>query len=254
VAEAAQIAPTEVVLEIGMGRGELTQHLVRRAEEVVAVEVEERFVDAAGRDFASYDNLTVVHADILEVAWEELVPPRTPLVVVGNLPFYITGPILRLLAEHRAQILRWSLMLQREVAERICASPGGRAYGALSVKMQVWGEPYFAFAIPAEAFDPRPKVEAALVTYRYAGAPPVDRAAETLFDHFVDFLFGARRKKIGNRLATLLGGALSAREIEARLGEVGGEAEARPERFSPAQFATLFQLLRPHFEADVQEV
>jgi len=254
VAAAAEIAPTEVVLEIGMGRGELTQHLVRRAYEVVAVEVEERFVDAAARDFASYDNLTVVHADILDVVWEELVPARTPLVVVGNLPFYISGPILRLLAEHRAQILRWSLLFQREVAERICASPGGGAYGALSVKMQVWGEPYLAFVVPAEAFEPRPKVDAALVTYRYAEAPLVSWEAATLFDNFVDFIFGARRKKIGNRLATLLGGALSGREIETRLEEVGGRAEARPERFSPAQFAALFQLLRPTLEADVPEV
>ncbi|UCH77478.1 MAG: ribosomal RNA small subunit methyltransferase A [Candidatus Coatesbacteria bacterium] len=254
VAETAQIAPTEVVLEIGMGRGELTQHLVRRAHEVVAVEVEERFVDAAARDFVSYDNLTVVHADILEVAWEDLVPARSPLVVVGNLPFYITGPILRLLTEHRAQILRWSLLLQREVAVRICASPGGREYGALSVKMQIWGEPYLAFVVPAEAFDPRPGVDAALVTYRYAEAPPVSWDSAGLFDNFVDFIFGARRKKIGNRVATLLGGALSAREIQARLEEVGGEAGARPERFSPAQFATLFQLLRPYLEADVQGV
>lgn len=248
VADTAGVAADETVVEIGMGRGELTQHLVRRAREVVAVEVESRFVDVAARDFREYDNLTIVRGDILEVDWAELVPAGRRVVVVGNVPFYITGPILKLLAVHRRQISRWALTLQKEVVARICAAPGEKAYGALSVKMQFWGEPYYAFEIPAEAFDPKPDVDAALVTYRYYEEPVVAVARPDIFDHFVDFVFGARRKKIGNRLATLLGGALSSAEVAAKLRDAGVDPDARPERFSPVEFAKLYSLFRPYID------
>jgi 16S rRNA (adenine1518-N6/adenine1519-N6)-dimethyltransferase len=248
VADATGVTADETVVEIGMGRGELTQHLVRRARAVVAVEVEERFVDAAARDFRERDNLTLVHADVLEVDWAELVPAGRRVVVVGNVPFYITGPILKLLADHRRQIIRWVLTLQKEVAARICAAPGEKAYGALSVKMQFRGEPYFAFDIPAEAFEPKPEVDAALVTYRYYEEPAVAAGRPDLFDHFVDFVFAGRRKKIGNRLVTLLGGALSAAAVAAKLREAGVDADARPERFSPPEFAKLYSLVQPYIE------
>lgn len=252
IADAAEITVDESVLEIGMGRGELTQHLVRRAREVVAVEVEERFVDAAARDFDRYDNLTIVHADVLDVDWAELIPEGRRVVAVGNVPFYITGPILKLLADHRRQLKRWALTLQKEVAERICAPPGGKAYGALSVKMQTRGEPYIAFVIPADAFEPKPEVDAALVTYRYYDEQAVPLAASELFGHFVDFVFAARRKKVGNRLAALLGGGLSAAEVTAKLGEAGFEPSARPENFSPGEFAEIFGLFEPYLNAEVR--
>jgi 16S rRNA (adenine1518-N6/adenine1519-N6)-dimethyltransferase len=245
IADAAEIAADETVLEIGMGRGELTQHLVRRAREVVAVELEERFVDAAARDFARYDNLTIVHANVLDVDWRELVAADCPVVVVGNIPYYITGPILSLLAAHRAQIARWALTLQKEVAERICASPGGKAYGALSVKLQLRGRPYLAFTIPAAAFEPRPEVDSALVTYEYV-ENNVGGEDETFFEHFVDFLFAGRRKKVSNRLATLLSGAMAAAEVAAKMREAGLDPEARPERLSPPQFVDLYRVFRPH--------
>jgi 16S rRNA (adenine1518-N6/adenine1519-N6)-dimethyltransferase len=252
IADAAEIAADDTVLEIGMGRGELTQHLVRRAREVVAVELEEAFVDGAARDFDRYDNLTIVHGDILDVDWAELVPEARRAVVVGNVPFYITGPVLKLLGDHRRQFKRWALTLQKEVAERICAPPGGRVYGGLSVKMQTRGEPYLAFTIPADAFEPKPEVDAALVTYHYYEEPPSRFADSELFDHFVDFVFAARRKKVGNRLVTLLGGGLSAAEVAAKLREAGFEPAARPESFSPGEFAEIFGLFEPYLNADVK--
>ncbi len=241
IADAAAIKAAETVLEIGMGRGELTQHLVRRAREVVAVELEDRLVDAAARDFERCENLTIVRADILDVEWDELIPEGRRVVVVGNVPFYITGPILEWLSSHGRQITRWSLLLQKEVAERVCAPPGDKAYGALSVKMQFRGEPYLAFDVPAEAFEPRPAVDAALVCYSYydeAGLAPEEAA---LFEPFVDFIFAARRKKMGNRLATLLGGRLSAAAVAEKLRQGGFDPDARPERFSPREFAELYR-------------
>ncbi len=249
VADATAVAADETVLEIGMGRGELTQHLVRRAAKVIAVEIEERYTDAAAAAFADYDNLTVVHANILDVDWDELLPPEGRVVVVGNIPFYLTAPLLRLLFEHRRRLTRWSLLLQREVAERICAGPGGKDYGALSVKMQFWGEPRLAFVVPATAFEPRPKVDAALVNYYYYEAPEAGLGRPELFDAFVDFVFGGRRKKIGNRLASFLGsGRGGAQKIAAKLGAAGFDADARAERFSPDDFVKLYALLEPHIE------
>lgn len=248
IADAAAIAAPETVLEIGMGRGELTQHLVRRAREVVAVELEERLVDAAAREFHAYNNLTIVDANILDVAWDELIPEGLRVVVVGNVPFYITGPILEMLSRHRRRIIRWSLLLQKEVAERVCAAPGNKAYGALSVKMQFRGEPYLAFDVPAEAFEPRPAVDAALVCYRYYDEPGVPLEEPALFDPFVDFIFAARRKKIGNRLATLLGGRLSVDDVEGELRREGFDPGARPERFSPREFAALYRTFAPYLD------
>ena len=248
IAEAAAITAGETVLEIGMGRGELTQHLVRRARDVVAVELEERLVDGAARDFGRCENLTIVHADILDVDWDELIPEGRRVVVVGNVPFYITGPILGWLLSHGRRIIRWSLLLQKEVAGRVCAAPGAKAYGALSVKMQFRGEPYLAFDVPAEAFEPRPAVDAALVCYRYyddAGLPSEEAA---LFDAFVDFTFAARRKKIGNRLATLLGGRLSAADVAEIIRQKGFDPGARPERFSPREFAALYRTFAPYLD------
>lgn len=248
IGDAAAIAATETVLEIGMGRGELTQHLVRRAREVIAVELEEWLVDAAAPDFGRYENLTIVHADILDVDWDELIPEGLRVVVVGNVPFYITGPILELLSSHRRQIIRWSLLLQKEVGERICAPPGDKAYGALSVKMQFWGEPYLAFAVPAEAFEPRPAVDAALVCYRYYDEPGFAPEEGALFDPFVDFIFAARRKKMGSRLATLLGGRLSGDDVAEILRREGFDPGARPERFSPREFAALYRTFAPYLD------
>jgi 16S rRNA (adenine1518-N6/adenine1519-N6)-dimethyltransferase len=245
IADAADIGEGETVVEIGMGRGELTQHLVRRARDVVSVELEERFVDAAVRDFGRYDNLTIVCGDVLDVDWDELIPEGRRAVVVGNVPFYITGPILKMLSDNRRKIIRWALTLQKEVAERICASPGDKTYGALSVKMQTAGEPYLAFVIPADAFDPEPEVDAALVTYRYYERSAVGPERRELFGHFVDFVFAGRRKKIGNRLTAMLGGALSAAEVAAKLREAGFEPGARPEAFSPGEFVKIFTLLEP---------
>jgi 16S rRNA (adenine1518-N6/adenine1519-N6)-dimethyltransferase len=247
IADAAGLTPDATVLEIGMGRGALTQHLVRRAREVIAVELEGAFVSAAARDFAAFDNLTIVEGDILELDWDEVLPAGRRVAVVGNIPFYITGRILEMLKAQRARITGWSLTMQREVAARICAAPGGKAYGALSVKMQTRGEPYLAFTVPAAAFEPAPAVDAALVRYRYYDDRTAGTPAPALFDAFVDFIFRGRRKKLVNRLADTLGAAgPGAAALAAALRDAGLEPEARPERFSPAEFLRLFAIVEPY--------
>jgi 16S rRNA (adenine1518-N6/adenine1519-N6)-dimethyltransferase len=240
VADAAAVGPDDVVVEVGTGGGQLTQHLVRRAREVISVELEETFVDGAAATFAAYDNLTLVHGNVLDLDWDDFLPAAGQAVVVGNIPFYITGPILRVLFEHRARISRWTLLMQREVAERICAAPGGKVYGALSVKMQTWGRPRFLFVVPAVAFEPVPAVDAALVAYTYDGLGGGEIANPELFDHFVEYLFGGRRRKLANRLNQMLGGE-GRPEVPAALTRAGVDGDARPEDLPPSAFAALFR-------------
>lgn len=247
IADAVALTAEETCLEIGMGRGQLTQHLVRRAKDVVAVELEERFVDAGAAAFAAFDNLTVVHANILDVDWGELLPAGGQVVVAGNIPFYITGPILRVLFEHRERIRRWTLMMQREVADRICADAATGSYGALSVKMQFWGRPRFQFVVPAAAFEPVPEVDAAVVTYTYS-EPPRDLNRIHLFDPFVDFLFGGRRRKLGNRLELVVNGEGKRERLRAAAAAAGCDLETRAERLTVADFTTLFRAVEPYLE------
>ncbi len=244
IADAAALKPDDVVVEIGTGGGQLTQHLVRRAREVISVELEETFVDRAAAAFAAYDNLTLVQGNVLDLDWDDFLPAAGKVVVVGNIPFYITGPIIRVLFEHRARIARWTLLLQREVAERICAGPGGKVYGALSVKMQTWGRPRFLFVVPAAAFEPTPAVDAAVVAYVYDGDDGVEVGNAELFDQFVDYLFGGRRRKVVNRVNQAVGGRERA-AVAAALARVGVAPDARPEDLPPSSFVTLFRALGP---------
>lgn len=251
IADAARLTADDVVLEIGMGRGELTQHLVRRAREVIAVEVEERFVGEAASYFARWDNLTVVHADILDLKWEDVLPAGEKVVVVGNIPFYITGPILRKLFDYRPVIKRWLLMFQEEVARRIVASPGSPSYGALSVKMQRWGRPELEFVIPRSAFRPLPEVAAAVVSYQFedAGVPTEEME---LFNMFVDYVFGGRRRKVVNRLAEFFAAGKEKEDVRDVLRSVGVPADARPGDIAPLSFWELFSRLRDYFSGKVK--
>ena len=153
VADAARLEPTDNVLEIGMARGQLTQYLVRRAARVVAVELDERLVNEAAGLFADRDNLTIVAGNILDIDLADVLGDAVPAVCVANIPYYITGPIIDILFEHREIIPRWLLLLQREVAGRIVAAPGSRKYGRLSVRLQYHGTPRVELEIPREAFE-----------------------------------------------------------------------------------------------------
>lgn len=240
VADAADLGPDDNVLEIGMGSGQLTQYLVRRAARVVAVELDGALVRRAERSFASRDNLTIVEGDVLRIDLRDALGDAVPAVSVGNIPYYITGPIIDLLFELRDIIPRWLLLLQKEVARRITAGPGSRDYGRLSVKLQYYGVPAIELEVPRFAFSPVPAVDSALVSYRYHGAPPVGVTDEARFFYFVDHLFGERRKKVRNRLPAYAGGALSKEDAGRVLAKSGLGADCRPEELSLEDLAGLF--------------
>jgi 16S rRNA (adenine1518-N6/adenine1519-N6)-dimethyltransferase len=243
IADAARLEPTDNVLEIGMGRGQLTQFLVRRAARVVAVELNRRLAVEAERYFEDFDNLTILEGNILDIDLEDALSGAVPAVCVGNIPYYITGPIIDLLFEYREIIPRWLLLLQKEVARRVTAEPGSKEYGRLSVKLQYYGVPALELEIPREAFEPVPEVDSALVSYYYRDKPAVRVSDEARFFYLVDYLFGERRKKVRNRLPGFTGGTVSRNDAENAFSRLGISVNSRPQELSMKDFAELHNWL-----------
>jgi 16S rRNA (adenine1518-N6/adenine1519-N6)-dimethyltransferase len=198
IVSAAEIQPTDTVLEIGPGLGSLTRYLALAAQEVVAVELDEELLPPLKAILAPYPNVRLVHGDILKLAPRNLIPARDYLVV-ANIPYYITSAVIRHLLENEPKPRRIVFTVQKEVARRICAAPGDMSLLALSV--QVYGKPRLAADIPAEAFFPAPKVDSAVLCVDIYPSP---RIKEELLDKFFKIIkagFGQKRKTLRNSLS-----------------------------------------------------
>jgi 16S rRNA (adenine1518-N6/adenine1519-N6)-dimethyltransferase len=226
-----------VWVEIGAGHGEMTTRLAQRAGKVFAVELDCRLAARLREVVAPYQNVEVVESDVLAVDFAEITKGAR-FSVYGNLPYYITSPILHRLFEHAEHIAAIHIVIQFEVAARIVAPPGRRDYGYLSVASQWFGRPEITFRIPPGAFQPPPKVASALLSFRMPGArvkqPLKD---ETAFLNFVKECFAQKRKTLRNNLRARLG--TRAEEV---LREAGLPPSARAEELSVAELARLFRL------------
>lgn len=200
IVEAAQVGPADQVLEIGPGKGHLTRELAARAGRLIVIELDDRLVPLLRGDFGGAANVAIVHGDALQYDYSSL--PGT-WKVVANLPYYISTPIIQRLIAHRGHFLTLTLMLQREVAERIAAGPGGREYGYLSVLVQYFAVPRLEFMVPAGAFTPRPKVDSAVLTLVMRDRPEHPVADEALFLRVIKAAFSQRRKTLWNSLSQL---------------------------------------------------
>ncbi|MBZ5697356.1 MAG: 16S rRNA (adenine(1518)-N(6)/adenine(1519)-N(6))-dimethyltransferase RsmA [Acidobacteriia bacterium] len=228
-----------VWVEIGAGHGEMTSRLARRASKVIAIELDRRLAARLREVTAPLGNVEVVEGDVLAVNFGSLTRGAT-FSVYGNLPYYITSPILHRLFELADQIAVIHAVMQFEVALRIVAAPGRRDYGYLSVLSQWFSRPELVLRIPPGAFRPPPKVASALVSLRMPGARATITASdEKAFLDFVKECFKQKRKTLRNNLRARLGTRAEGILREARL-----SPDARAEQLSISQFAALFQLLQ----------
>jgi len=239
IVRAGEITAEDRVLEIGPGIGTLTQGIAETGAKVVAVELDKKLPAVLAETLATYDNVDIVPGDILKVDLNELMG-KEPFKVVANLPYYITTPIIMSLLEKRLPITRLVAMVQKEVAERMTASPGGKDYGSLSVAVQYFTVPAIVRLVPAKSFFPAPEVESAVIACRVRESPPVETRSEEMFFRVVKAAFGQRRKTAANALK---GAGFDKEKICSALEANKIDATRRGETLSIAEFAALADYL-----------
>lgn len=244
---AAQIAKSDLVLEIGPGIGTLTQYLSEAARQVIAVEIDRGLIPVLAETLAGYENVTVLHSDILKVDLASLIAENRgegAVRVVANLPYYITTPILMNLLEQNLPVDSITVMVQKEVAERMQALPGSKDYGALSLAVQYYARPYLAANVPPNCFMPRPKVGSAVIRLDRYEIPPVSVEDSRWMFRLIRASFNQRRKTLVNGLRGDESLGLSREEIESALRELGMSENIRGEKLSLAEFAALADALK----------
>lgn len=235
IVEAAELSEADTVLEVGPGIGTLTQGLAESKAKVVAVELDTRLLPVLATTLEGYDNVRVVHGDILKVnIMEEVGAPE--FKVCANLPYYITTPIIFALLEKRLPMERLVAMVQKEVAERMAAQPGGKDYGALSVAIQYYTEPEIAFIVPPTSFIPAPAVESAVIVCKRRVKPSVEVCDEGLFFRVVKAAFSLRRKMLSNSLKNM---GIKGEQVAKWLELAGVDGKLRAETLSLEDFAKL---------------
>jgi 16S rRNA (adenine1518-N6/adenine1519-N6)-dimethyltransferase len=243
VIRTAQVGKEDVVLEVGPGLGEMTIALARLAKQVIAVEIDPKLVEILKKKLADCPNVEVVKSDILKVDFKHFFKKEGyPVKVVSNLPYQISTPLLFRFVEAKEVFSTFTLMLQREVAERMVASPGGKEYGRLSVLLQMFLDLSVRFFIPPSAFFPPPKVESAVVHMGWKEKPTAEIQDEEWFKKVVKACFGYRRKTLANALKH---SELPLPEsIQSRMEKVGIDPRRRPETLAIDEFIHLAEALK----------
>ena len=244
IADEAGIGPGWGALEVGPGIGVLTEQLCKRADKVVSIEVDKRLPPLLEETMADYDNFKLVLNDVLKVNLKALLAEEfgdKPVAVCANLPYYITTPAITALMESGA-FEHITVMVQKEVAERICAAPGTSAYSAFSIYVQYHAKAEILFDVPADCFVPRPKVDSAVLRLTPLAKPAVETRDEKLFFALVRAAFNMRRKTLVNALGPVLASEMSKDEIVSLVEAAGLDARIRGERLSLADYAKLADL------------
>lgn len=233
----ANVTEEDTVIEIGPGIGSLTQKLAEKAGKVVSVEVDQRLEDVLEETLNEYDNTEVVFGDALEVDFDDLVDGQYK--IVANLPYYITTPIVMRLLEEKFNVEQIVFMVQKEVAERMVASPGGKDYGVLSIGIQFHTTAEILFNVPPNVFIPQPKVDSSVVSLDVLEEPPVEVVSEEFFFKIVNAGFQQRRKTIRNSLSKAANINLSRDLVDRALEMVDIDSRRRAEKLNLEQFAAL---------------
>jgi 16S rRNA (adenine1518-N6/adenine1519-N6)-dimethyltransferase len=243
IVEVARLRADDVVLEVGPGLGEMTALLARQARKVICVEIDPRLAAILKTKMLPFQNVEVIEEDILKLDLLKLAEAeRQQIKVVANLPYQISTPLLFRLIEARKIFSELTLMLQKEVAERIVSPPGGKEYGPLSLLVQMFSEVSICFHVKPSAFYPRPKVESSVIRIRWKESPPVAVEDEQWFKNVVKKVMGYRRKTLINALKY---SGLSRREAsEGTLAGAGIDPQRRPGTLSLEEFLRLAQMLK----------
>ncbi len=242
IVESADLTEKDCVLEIGPGIGTMTQRLAEEAGEVIAVEIDRNLIPILKDTLSPYENVTIINDDILKVDLAGLVQERNggrPVKVVANLPYYITTPIIMALFEKHVPLQSVTVMVQKEVADRMQVGPGTKDYGALSLAVQYYSRPEIITRVPASCFMPSPNVDSTVIRLtRYEEPPVAVRDEEWLFA-VIRASFNQRRKTLANGLANAAGLGLGRQQVEEVLTEMGLSRTIRGEALTLEQFADL---------------
>lgn len=239
---ASQITKEDFVLEIGPGIGTMTQYLAEYAREVAAVEIDNTLIPILKDTLKDWDNVTVINDDILKVDIRKLALEKNggkPIKVVANLPYYITTPIIMGLFENQVPVDSITIMVQKEVADRMQVGPGTKDYGALSLAVQYYAKPEIVANVPPNCFMPRPKVGSAVIRLERYEKPAVEVSDEKLMFRIIRASFNQRRKTLVNGLKNSQELSYSREEIEEVLNECGIPLNIRGEALTLAEFASL---------------
>ncbi|MBO5489370.1 MAG: 16S rRNA (adenine(1518)-N(6)/adenine(1519)-N(6))-dimethyltransferase RsmA, partial [Eubacterium sp.] len=246
---AADVTKDDFVLEIGPGIGTMTQYLCEAARQVLAVEIDNNLIPILQETLAEYDNVEVLHGDILKQDIQAIADTYNegrPIKVVANLPYYITTPIIMELFESHVPLASVTVMVQEEVAERMKAAPGTKEYGALSLAVQYYANPYIAAHVPPNCFMPRPNVGSAVITLDCLGATPVPVKNERLMFRLIRASFNQRRKTLQNGIANSSELNFTKEQVGEALEAIGLQPAIRGEKLGLTEFAALSDYLEKY--------
>ena len=242
----AGVTKDDMVLEIGPGIGTMTQYLAEAAGKVVAVEIDRNLLPILQETLADYDNVKVIHADVLSLDLEKLVQEDNggrPIKVVANLPYYITTPIILAVIEQHVPLANVTVMVQKAVAAPMKSGPGSKDYGALSLAVQYYAEPYIVANVPCNCFMPRPNVDSAVIRLTRYEEPPVQVKDEKMLFKIIRASFNQRRKTLQNGLNNSSELNFTKDQIAAAIAEAGFSPSVRGEALTLEQFAKLTDIL-----------
>ena len=252
IVEASGICKDDCVLEIGPGIGTLTQYLAEKAAKVIAVEIDKNLIPILEDTLSAYDNITVLNQDILKTDIKSLTEKYNeskPIKVVANLPYYITSPIVMELLEGEAPIDTITVMVQKEVADRMCTGPGSKDYGALSLGVQYYSKPEIVAFVPQNCFIPRPKIGSSVIKLTKYRDKPVTTTNPELMFQLIKSSFTQRRKTLANGIMMGKNAGLNnleiktRKELEERLEQAGFPKDIRGEKLTLQEWAALTDLL-----------
>ena len=246
IIRAAEITKEDMVLEIGPGIGTMTQYLAEAAGKVVAVEIDKNLIPILSDTLSAYENVTIINEDVLKLDIQKLANEENqgrPIKVVANLPYYITTPIIMGLFENHVPVESITVMVQKEVADRMQTGPGNKDYGALSLAVQYYAEPYIVANVPTNCFMPRPKVGSAVIRLTCHEQPPMEVKDERLMFDIIRASFNQRRKTLANGLNNSDKLSFSKEEITEAIESLGKGSSVRGEALTLEEFAELSNYL-----------